>query len=262
MEIVSIDSIAADQVASITDHTFLKTEDAFAKSELGAVRGRKAALNEFLNKTPLLEPYAVCVRHYDVAETRSILDSLGLQATQIAAVVGFPNANSYVQPGRFHEMVRNEIDDADDNGASEIDFVLPTDTFDWPTVESYVGGIHRAARASGLITKMIIEVSHNSPARIKEACELADKLGVNFVKTSTGYSNGGATVEALDIMRHNFGRGIKISGGVTPDNYKDLLRAASRTDDGLIKLDPQMIRIGASSLLPALYLKEDPQGNY
>lgn len=262
-EIVSINAITAQQVASITDHTFLKTEDAFSKGEDGPIKERRKAFATFLDEIPSLQPYAVCVRHYDVKEARSSLDSQGLKDTRVAATVGFPDADRYVQLDRPRQMmVIDEMNRARDEGAKEADFVLPSIGVEWSQIERYVDKIHRTARSLDLTTKMIIEVCDNTPHRIKMACRLAEVCDIDFVKTSTGYAHGGATESALDLMRHSFGRGIKISGKVTTDNYKSLLTATSRTDDGLIVLDPKAVRIGASGLLPALYKNETSGSGY
>lgn len=254
---VRIEDLTFSDVASITDHTFLKTEDAF-QGPRGSVLARAEAFDSFLEQALELRPYAVCVRHYDAERATSALGPSGIN---VASVVGFPNANKYVQPIKLDRLVVDEVDRARDSGASEIDFVLPVDTIAWPTVCSYVRRVHRMAHSSDLITKLILETCYNSPERIREACHLAEEVGVDFVKTSTGYGSGGASVEDLALMRDSFPRGIKISGGVTPENYKDLLRAANGSDE-VIELDPMKFRIGASSLLPALRSGTSSSGKY
>jgi deoxyribose-phosphate aldolase len=263
MALVKIDELTAEQVASITDHTFLKQEDAFTKDPRGAVVARTAALDDFLNGAVSLKPYAVCVRHYDTITADEFLIKYG--QIQIASVVAFPNPMKYVyDDGSPDESVFSEIKMADIGSADEIDFVMPTSNH-WikqKEIQNYVHTVNRFVQEYEMKSKLILEVSELTPEQIKWASVMAEEEGIDFVKTSTGYSKSGATVEALQIMRDNFTGGVKISGGVTSENYKDLLRAASGRVDGMIELDPSFVRIGASSLLPALYAGKKPEGGY
>lgn len=248
--------ITPQEVASVTDHTFLKTEDAFSNHELGSVSGRKRELDKFLEGVPGVKPYAVCVRHYDVGCAVSRLESLGMRNVKVAAVVGFPNPDAYVNRRTSHASVREEIMWAENQGAREIDFVLPSiGRNNHEEVSSYASLIAQTTRDLRLTSKMIIETGERTNEHIVQACNLASKTGINFVKTSTGYSRKGATKEALELMREHFKGGIKISGGVTPENYIGFLELVASTHGrpGYIELDPSLVRIGASSLLPALY---------
>jgi deoxyribose-phosphate aldolase len=100
--------------------------------------------------------------------------------------------------------------------------------------------------------KLILETSLLTSDEIIIACKLADEIGVDFVKTSTGFVVAGAKAEHLKLMRANFSKGVKMSGGVNKENLHDLLTAASGREDGMIELDPLKIRIGESSLLRGL----------
>src|SRR3989339_813901 len=112
------------------------------------------------------------------------------------------------------------------------------------TVDSFKG------QKDGAIIKLILETSALNKKQIKSISELANnETDVDFIKTSTGFGKYGATVENLKIMRENFSRGIKISGGVNTKNVGQLLSAAVKRDDGYIDLNPMKIRIGESGLL-------------
>lgn len=158
-----------------------------------------------------------------------------------------------------------EIDLAVMNGAEEVDFVLNYESLghkdgdkefggeellieqELGTIRSFIDKNYR-----GLVTKLILETSELTNDQISRACKIADRCRIDFVKTSTGFSAAGATAEHLRIMRTNFSRGVKMSGGVSIGNVKDLLYAASGRTDGYIDLDPMKIRIGESSLLKDL----------
>ncbi len=261
MQSKAINDLTPEDIAAITDHTFLKTEDAFTKHPKGSVFGRQEAFDEFLSQVGSLNPYAVCVRHYDLDYTSKSLEALPRLAGRplIAAVVGFPNPNIYVTSDQFR-IVKNEISRSSESEASEIDFVLP---YNGPrhgiggkSIFGYVAQVNEFIQSRGMRSKLILEISNLTNEQIEATCKLAQSEGIDFVKTSTGYSQSGATPEALKLMRSNFRMGVKISGGVTPDNYHSLLQAANFDQSEIIELDPSRIRIGASSLLPALYSKK------
>ncbi len=245
------------EIASITDHTFLKTEDAFTNDMFGSIEGRRNAFDEFLDQTALFRPYAICVRPYDVGKAKSFMIMNKLDV-KIASVAGFPDPYNYIRMNEdiiIRDIIKDEIREAFAEGAKEIDFVMPHASKSMPLkfVERYVKNIGYSIKEMGMTSKLILEISNLSPQEIKDACIMADKAELDFVKTSTGYSNSGANIACLEIMRDNFPRGIKISGGVTKDNYVSMLRAALGNTSSI---SPNIIRIGASSLLPSLYSNE------
>ena len=169
---------------------------------------------------------------------------------QLASVVGFPDGSWY---GTESKVAETAI--AIENGANEIDVVLNYRLLNQrlcSEARNEIIKVVRCADQEGVLVKLIFETSELSPGRIIDACNLAGECGVDFIKTSTGFGKYGARVEDLKIMRENFKEGIKISGGVNPDNYKELLMAASWRKDDYIDLDPLKIRIGESSLLSKL----------
>lgn len=266
---VKISEITPQQVASITDHTFLKTEDAFTSAPEGAIAAREKALDEFLEETARLKPCAVCIRHYDVEKARNFLIENKLPNC-VAAVVGFPNPQKFVSFSGI-SAVRGEISIAYSNGAMEIDFVFPR--IESPKipedVRDYISAIAEEINPREMVSKLILEVSnysHRTPSEqdeiIASICDLAEGNNIDIVKTSTDYTNSGATERVLSLMRRNYTNGgIKISGGVKPENYQALLRAANLGNEE-IDLDPMQIRIGASGLLPALFKGNSAPDSY
>lgn len=157
-----------------------------------------------------------------------------LKATdvKVCTVIGFPlGANT-------PELKAFETSDAIQNGANEVDMVinigaLKSRNFD--LVERDIRAVVEAAK--GTLVKVIIETCLLTDDEKVRACQLAQKAGADFVKTSTGFSTGGATVADVALMRKTVGRdmGVKASGG------------ARSYEDALAFIKAGATRIGASS---------------
>jgi len=253
----SIDSLTPDQIATICDHTFLNRSEAYRSSAAqgqSPVRLRAEAFEAFLKGTLANRsriPYAVCVRPEDVYSVKYFLRrNKCYNQVAIASVVGFPDGSLYDAGFKLAETKL-----AISRGAREIDMVMNYALLkagNISYVREEVSIVAKFAQDHSALVKLILETSELTPDQIKKACEIADKSGVDFVKTSTGFSAYGARAEDLAIMREYFPRGIKISGGVCPENVRELLKAASGREEGCIELNPFHIRIGESSLLARL----------
>lgn len=157
-----------------------------------------------------------------------------LKATdvKVCTVIGFPlGANT-------PELKAFETSDAIQNGANEVDMVinigaLKSRNFD--LVERDIRAVVEAAK--GTLVKLIIETCLLTDDEKVRACQLAQKAGADFVKTSTGFSTGGATVADVALMRKTVGpdMGVKASGG------------ARSYEDALAFIKAGATRIGASS---------------
>ena len=246
--LVKIQDMTLEQTAVISDHTYLTRPENFRKKGEDGIDKRRIEFYDFLKTGLTLEPYAFCVRPEDVAKTRHFLD-LNNSRIKIASVVGFPDGTGYTSTFKA-----NEAWNALQDGAGEIDMVLNYALLkikDYDNVKSDILAVMDEVKQRGAISKLILETCDLTADEIKISCEIADECGVDFVKTSTGYSSGGATVEALTIMRKNFPRGLKASGYVDETNYKTFLSAMSREPDGFIELNPLQYRIGESKMLKA-----------
>ena len=131
---------------------------------------------------------------------------------KVCTVIGFPLGAT---PPRVKEL---ETRVAIDDGAGEVDMVLNIGALksgDLKLVEQDVRAVVRAARGP-VITKVILETCLLSPEEIATASAICARAGADFVKTSTGFNKGGATVEAVRIMRETVGKemGVKASGGI------------------------------------------------
>lgn len=157
-----------------------------------------------------------------------------LKATdvKVCTVIGFPlGANT-------PELKAFETSDAIQNGANEVDMVinigaLKSRNFD--LVERDIRAVVEAAK--GTLVKVIIETCLLTDDEKVRACQLAQKAGADFVKTSTGFSTGGATVADVALMRKTVrpDMGVKASGG------------ARSYEDALAFIKAGATRIGASS---------------
>jgi deoxyribose-phosphate aldolase len=186
------------EVAHLIDHTLLKPEASAADVE--------ALCAEAVDLAVL----AVCVSPSLVPVARRALDGTGVR---LAAVCGFPSG--------AHQPVVKELEAgvAYEQGADEIDLVIDIGLAlvgAWSSIEHEVGLVRSAAPAPALV-KVILETAALQPAQVADACRAAVGGGADFVKTSTGFHpSGGATVEAVRLMRETVGPGIgvKASGGI------------------------------------------------
>jgi deoxyribose-phosphate aldolase len=245
--IKKISELTPGDIASVCDHTYLDRPEAFRGKAENPVTAWGEDFSKFLLEMVggKLIPYAVCVRPETVDCTKKFLDHVNKTNIKIASVAGFPHC-VYDTETKIEEAVK-----AIENGADEIDFVLNyaalnDGDFDYVMEEIRQMGIFEGG---GTLTKLILETSELSLEQIAWVSGLADIHGIDFIKTSTGFSSAGAKAEHLRIMKKKFSRGIKMSGGVNEKNVYELLEAASGRNDGYIDLDPLKIRIGESSLL-------------
>lgn len=261
--IKQISELNKKDILSVLDHTFLKAVEEYSDAEK-----RKSDFEKFLKDVceSELKPYGICVRPFDVRQSFDMLKSNGLEnQIRIASVVGFHTGLDSINDKL------NEMNQAINNGATEIDAVVNYSLFKkrisegkgliydfWRnltftlTAEETVGKeifeLSKLATNNKVFLKLILETGELNPEEIVKLCNFADKYAVDMVKTSTGYSKIGATAEAVKIMKENFSRGIKISGGVKKENLKELLSAMEFFDGGWIHLDPTKVRIGSSKM--------------
>ena len=207
------------QIAGMIDHTLLKANATQAEIEKLA---EEAIEHSFAS---------VCVNPTWVKIAAQLLaDSPNVK---VCTVIGFPLGAATSETKAF------ETKNAIENGATEVDMVINIgalkDKQD-SLVEQDIRAVIEAAKGKAL-TKVIIETCLLTEEEKVRACRLAVKAGADFVKTSTGFSIGGATVEDIQLMRKTVGPdiGVKASGGVR-----------SR-EDALAMIEAGATRIGASS---------------
>lgn len=169
---------------------------------------------------------SVCVNPTWVARAT---EQLAGTEVKVCTVIGFPlGANT-------SEVKAFEARDAIAKGASEVDMVINVGAAldgDWDAVESDIKAVVDAAEGS--LVKVILETCYLDEAQIKEASTRAVAAGADFVKTSTGFGTGGATIEHVALMREVVGPeiGVKASGGVRTAEDMAAMVAAGATRIG------------------------------
>lgn len=153
---------------------------------------------------------AVCVPPYWVRECKNQLRD---SKVKIATVVAFPMGYA-ATPAKVEECRR-----AIDEGATEIDMVLNIIALkagDYNYLKNELTSAGTIVQLRGGKLKVILETGLLTKEEIIKACELCSKLSVDFVKTSTGYIDKGATIEDIKLMRAHLPKNIKIkaSGGI------------------------------------------------
>lgn len=203
---------SGETLASKIDHTLLKSD---ATREEIAQLCQEAKENQFAT---------VCVNSTHIAWAAELLKG---SKTQPIAVVGFPlgAASSAAKAFEAHEAVRA--------GAKEIDMVISIGALksrDYAAVLEDIRQVVLASKPYGV--KVILETASLTEDQKIIACALSKAAGAAFVKTSTGFGAGGATVEDIALMRRIVGpeMGVKASGGIrtTEDAEKMITAGANR----------------------------------
>mgnify|MGYP004712083321 FL=1 len=153
---------------------------------------------------------SVCVNPYWVPRADAALRDTEVK---VCTVIGFPlGANTTFVKGA-------EANHALDEGAQEIDMVLNIGELKFghdDQVKADIQAVAAATHAKGGLLKVIIEAALLSDPQIVRACELAEQADADFVKTSTGFASGGATVHDVVVMKQAVGTrlGVKAAGGI------------------------------------------------
>lgn len=201
--------------AKMIDHTLLKTNA--VKADLTKLL---AQAKEYRFASVCVSPIWVAYAHEQLCDTE----------VAVCTVIGFPQGATPTAVKVF------ETHNAIENGATEVDMVIPVGLLkdgDDAAVEADIKAVVEAAKGKAL-TKVIIETCLLTDEEKERACRLAVKAGADFVKTSTGFSTGGATASDVALMRRTVGdrAGVKASGGVRTRADADAMIAAGATRIG------------------------------
>ncbi|MEK6189486.1 MAG: deoxyribose-phosphate aldolase [Carnobacterium alterfunditum] len=193
------------------DHTLLKPEATEAQIKMLC---EEAAEYDFMS---------VCINPTWVKKAAELLSGTDVK---VCTVIGFPlGANT-------SEVKAFEAENAIQNGATEVDMVINIGALKGGNdalVQSDIESVVNVSKGRAL-SKVIIETALLTNEEKIRACELAKKAGADFVKTSTGFSTGGATLEDIKLMRAAVGpdMGVKASGGVrTTEDAKQFIEAGA-----------------------------------
>jgi deoxyribose-phosphate aldolase len=200
-------------IASYIDHTLLKPDATSAEIDKLCDEARKNAFA------------TVCVNGTWVRRCTEILHGSGVA---VCCVVGFPLGASAPEVKAFE--ARRAIGD----GACEIDMVLNVGALksgDHEFVRRDIALVAATCHELGARLKVILETALLTDAEKVKACELAQLAGADFVKTSTGFSKGGATAADVALMRRTVGptMGVKASGGIRDQKDAKAMIAAGAT---------------------------------
>lgn len=197
-------------IAGMIDHTMLKAD---ASSETIKRYCREAKEHGFAS---------VCV---NTCHVPLVAKELKGSPVKVCCVVGFPLGAMLSTAKAF------ETAEAVKFGAEEVDMVINIGAMkdkNYKFVREDIRAVVKAA--SGKTVKVILETCLLDKEEIIKACELSVEAGADFVKTSTGFSTGGANVEDVALMKHTVGEKarVKASGGIrTPEQAEALIRAGA-----------------------------------
>jgi deoxyribose-phosphate aldolase len=208
--ILSPDAIREPRdLAPLLEHTLLREE----ATEADVVRHCEEALRHRLP--------AVCVRSRWVSRAARVLAGSGVA---IVATVDFPEGTGSTG-GRAREARA-----AAEAGATEVDVVLGRDALKARDHVAVLGDLQEIVASARVPVKVILETCRLTHDEKVAACALAQAAGAAWVKTSTGYAEGGATVEDVALLRASVGPsvGVKASGGIrTADDALRMVRAGA-----------------------------------
>ncbi len=196
--IVLGETATARDWASLIDHTLLKPE------------ASESDIRKLCDEAARFGFASVCVNPAWVKRAAEFLKASGVP---VCTVIGFP-LGATLPDVKAYEARRSIF-----NGAREVDMVINIGALksgDDCAVEEDIRAVAEAAHENGALCKVIIETALLTDEEKVRACLAAKNAGADFVKTSTGFSKGGATADDVALMRRTVGRalGVKASGGV------------------------------------------------
>lgn len=205
-------------INKLIDHTALKPNT------------NKESILKLIAEAKTYDFASVCVNPCWVALAHQELKNTDVK---VCTVIGFPLGANTTEVKVF------ETKDAIEKGAQEIDMVINIAMLkdkEYDYVENEIHQIVEAAKDKAIV-KVITETCLLTDEEKIKACELSQKAGADFVKTSTGFSTGGATVHDIALMRKTVGAemGVKASGGVHTH------------EEALAMVEAGATRIGASA---------------
>ncbi|HLW81108.1 MAG TPA: deoxyribose-phosphate aldolase [Candidatus Acidoferrales bacterium] len=198
--------MAAQNIASLIDHTLLKPE------------ATAAQIRQLCEEALHYKFATVCVNPCYVPLAAELVRG---STVKVCSVAGFPLGASTTDAKIF------EAQEAIAQGAREIDMVMNVGALksgDDGAVEADIRGVVEACHRGKAICKVILENVLLTDAEKVRACKLAKNAGADYVKTSTGFGAGGATVEDVALMRATVGpkKGVKAAGGIR--SYEDAMK--------------------------------------
>ena len=188
------------KILSVCDHTLLK-QDATPEQ-----------IHVLCDDAMEYHTASVCIPPCYVKEAKDYMAASDEDAVKICTVIGFPNGNSSMEVKRFETL------DALENGADEIDMVINIGMLKAGRYDYVLNEIRSIKEICGRhILKVIIETCLLTEEEKIRMCDIVTKSGANYIKTSTGFSSGGATFDDVKLMAEHIGPDVKIkaAGGIS-----------------------------------------------
>lgn len=227
---MSVSSKNTQQLNAYIDHTLLKPE------------ATKSQILSLCAEARRFDFYSVCVNSSYV---KTCVEALKDSAVKVCCVVGFPLGAMSTKTKTY------ETEQAVLDGAKEIDMVISIGALKDERYDDILEDIRSVVLAArGVVVKVIIETALLTDGEKIKACQLSEQAGAHFVKTSTGFSGGGATTEDIELMKKACGPKMKIkaSGGIkTTKQAWALIEAGAHrlgTSSGVSLLQNEMVKEG------------------
>jgi deoxyribose-phosphate aldolase len=207
--------LTVGKMASMIEHTFLRPN------------GTPGDIVKFCEEAKEHRFIGVCVNPWEISNGVARLEGSGVI---VVSVIGFPLGQNTTAVKEY------ETKDAIQRGAKEIDMVINIRALQAGAMEVVsrdMRAVVRACEAGGAASKVIIETCYLTDAEKRVACVIADNMGARFVKTSTGFGAGGATVEDVRLIRSSIRKemGLKAAGGI-----RDLKTALDMINAGATRI--------------------------
>ncbi len=229
-------SLTPELLAARIDHTFLKPW------------GNPADIQRLCSEA---REYGFAMVAVNPAEVEACAELLAGTKVRVGAAIGFPLGQNTAETKEY------EARDAVSRGASEIDMVINVRALqsgNLALVAREIRSIVTICKPRGIISKVILETCYLTDEQKRQACRIAVEQGADFVKTSTGFGPGGATIDDVALMRAAVGEAaqVKASGGIrTLQQVLDFLAAGAArigTSNGVTILNELQTRLNPANL--------------
>jgi len=196
--VVETKKISLKEIAGVIDHSLLRPDLTIAELREGCSTAKKYGV------------ISVCVRPSDLPV---VVEELRGTDVKVTTVIAFPHGTATTE-SKVAETI-----DAIAKGAVEVDMVINIARLvsgDTEYVDADIRAVVEAAHARSALVKVILETHYLTDEQKVLACHLSEAAGADFVKTSTGYAGGGATIHDLELMRRSVSIRVQVkaAGGV------------------------------------------------
>ncbi|MGB9728954.1 MAG: deoxyribose-phosphate aldolase [Thermoprotei archaeon] len=204
--------ITREQLAKMIDHTLLRPE------------ATKSDIEKLCKEAIEYGFYSVVVNPSYVSLAVSLLKGTGIK---VVSVIGFPFGSTLPEVKVFEANRVLEL------GANEIDMVINIGALknrNYELIKREIEEVVKIAHKHNAIVKVIIETCYLTDEEKITACKIAEEAGADFVKTSTGFGTGGATIHDVELMRKTVSKhiGVKAAGGIhTAEQALSMIKAGA-----------------------------------